>query len=111
MKTYKTVTLLSLAAHKANWTRKAAKLERELYSVSAQRDAALIACQSIRFANTNSIRHGGEYSLNDLLAADRLAMEALRMGPAMTKEFVDHAARGLLKKYRAQHDAKKGGAS
>lgn len=40
-------------------------------------ELALAACRSIRFATTNATRFGGEYSLNDLLAADRLAREAL----------------------------------
>lgn len=66
-----------------------------------QLDLALAACRSIRFANTNAVRHGGEYSLNDLLAADRLAKQALDMTPAL----IDRAAKGLLAKYR------KGGAS
>lgn len=47
-----------------------------------QLKTALAACRSIRFAGTNALRHGGEYSLNDLIAADRLAREALEMDPA-----------------------------
>lgn len=39
--------------------------------------AAFAACQSIRFAVKNASRHRGEFSLNDILAADRLAREAL----------------------------------
>lgn len=45
---------------------------------------AFAACRSIRFANDQAVRHGGEYSLNDLLAADRLAREAL--GASTRKE-------------------------
>lgn len=88
-------------------------LVNELNSVTAQRDLALAACRSIRFANSNAVRHGGDYSLNDLLAADKLAKEALERGPAMTKEFIDRSARAILKKHRAQHGRKprKGGAA
>ncbi len=53
-------------------------------SVIDERDAAiktsnlaLSACHSIKFATENAARHGGDYSLNDLLAADLLAREAL----------------------------------
>lgn len=42
-----------------------------------QIEAAMAACRSIRFAVMNSNRHGGDFSLNDILAADRLAREAL----------------------------------
>ena len=43
----------------------------------AQVELAFAACRSINFATENAVRHGGEYSLNDLLAADKLAREAL----------------------------------
>lgn len=43
----------------------------------AQTEAAFAACRSIRFAVKNASRYGGEFSLNDILAADRLAREAL----------------------------------
>lgn len=76
--------------------------------MSTQLDLALAACRSIRFANDNAMRHGGEYSLNDLLAADKLARDAL--ASQMTPEFIDRGARAILKKYRAQHSRKKGGA-
>lgn len=66
-----------------------------------QLELALAACRSIRFATSNAVRHGGEYSLNDLLAAERLAKQALDMTPAL----IDRAAKGLLAKYR------KGGAT
>ena len=45
--------------------------------MSSQLDLALAACRSIRFATAQAARHGGDYSLNDLLAADKLAREAL----------------------------------
>ncbi len=45
----------------------------------AELGVALAACRSIRFAITNATRHGGKFSLNDLLAADRLANEALQL--------------------------------
>jgi len=77
--------------------------------MSTQLELALAACRSIRFASDNALRHGGEYSLNDLLAADKLAREAL--ASKMTPDFIERGARGLLKKYRAQHARKKGGAS
>jgi hypothetical protein len=52
----------------------------------AQLARALSACRSIRFAVVNSSRHGGEFSLNDLLAADLLAREALGLtAPAAEK--------------------------
>ena len=38
---------------------------------------AYAACRSINFSTENAMRHGGDYSLNDLLAADKLAREAL----------------------------------
>ena len=41
-------------------------------------EAAFAACRSIAFATANAMRHGGDYSLNDLLAADKLAREAIR---------------------------------
>jgi hypothetical protein len=44
----------------------------------SQLDTALAACRSIRFAVKQASRHGGEFSLNDILAADRLAREALK---------------------------------
>ncbi len=77
----------------------------------AQLDLALAACRSIRFAVANARRHGGDYNLLDILAADKLAREALERGPAMTEEFIDRGARLLLKKYRTQQRAQKGGAS
>lgn len=88
-------------------TSSVAELVNELNAVTAQRDAALAACRSIRFAGSNAVRHGGEYSLNDLLAADRLAKEALARGPAMTPEFIGCASKAILRKHRA----KKGGGS
>jgi hypothetical protein len=48
----------------------------------AQTDAAFAACRSIRFAVLNADRHAGEFNLNDILAANRLACEALQCGPA-----------------------------
>lgn len=42
-----------------------------------QVELAFAACRSIRFAVKNAERYGGDFSLNDLLAADRLAREAL----------------------------------
>jgi hypothetical protein len=77
MKTISTISTRSVAAHKANWTRKARKLERELGELSNRSELAFAACRSIRFANDQAVRHGGDYSLNDLLAADKLAREAL----------------------------------
>lgn len=56
------------------------ELVNELIAATAQRDLALAACRSIRFAVKNAKRHGGEYNLNDLEAADRLAKEALSGG-------------------------------
>jgi hypothetical protein len=44
---------------------------------STQVQSAFAACRSIRFAVKNASRYGGEFSLNDILAADRLAREAL----------------------------------
>lgn len=41
-------------------------------------DLAFAACRSIRFATEQAVRHGGDYSLNDLLAADKLARDALK---------------------------------
>ncbi len=53
-------------------------------------DLAFAACRSIRFATINAERHGGEYSLNDLLAAHKLATDALKnagpMGAAQNIE-------------------------
>lgn len=46
-------------------------------------EAAFSACRSIRFAVTNASRFGGEFSLNDILAADRLAQQALAV-PAVS---------------------------
>lgn len=83
MKTIHTVTTTTLAAHKANWTRKAIKLERDLGELRNRAELAFAACRSIRFAIDQAVRHGGEYSLNDLLAADRLARAAL--APASKK--------------------------
>lgn len=40
-------------------------------------ELALAACRSIRFAVTQADRYSGEYSLNDILAADKLAREAV----------------------------------
>ena len=40
-------------------------------------ELAFAACRSIRFAVLNAERYGGEFSLNDILAANRLANEAL----------------------------------
>lgn len=40
-------------------------------------DLALAACRSIRFAVKNAERFKGEYNLNDILAADQLARQAL----------------------------------
>lgn len=42
-----------------------------------QIEAAFAACRSIRFAVKNAARFNGEFSLNDLLSADRLARAAL----------------------------------
>lgn len=67
----------------------------------AQIESALAACRSIRFAVVNASRHGGEFSLNDILAADRLAMAAL--APAAS---VKPAAKPVAKR-----PLKKGGAS
>lgn len=67
----------------------------------AQIDAAFAACRSIRFAVKNAARFGGEFSLNDLLAADKLAREALgETAPVV-------ATKPVLKK----RSVKKGGAS
>ncbi len=49
---------------------------------AAQTEAAFAACRSIRFAVLNADRHAGEFSLNDILAANRLACEALQCGTA-----------------------------
>ena len=46
----------------------------------AQLALALAACRSIRFAVTQAARYGGEFSLNDILAADILARDALGIG-------------------------------
>ena len=51
-------------------------------SSPAQVQSAFAACRSICFAVENAARYGGEFSLNDILAADRLAREALRESPA-----------------------------
>ena len=40
-------------------------------------DLAFAACRSIRFAIDNAKRHGGEFNLNDIEAAGRLALLAL----------------------------------
>ena len=47
---------------------------------------ALAACRSIRFAVANSKRYHGEFSLNDIESADRLAREALRLGKPARKK-------------------------
>lgn len=44
---------------------------------AAQVQSAFAACKSIRFAFKNAARYGGEWNLNDLIACDRLAREAL----------------------------------
>jgi len=55
----------------------------------AQIKSAFGACRQIRFAVANSERFGGEFSLNDLLAADVLAREALAdPDPALAKSHV-----------------------
>ena len=90
-------------------TTSVAQLVNRLSACEQQCRHALAACRSIRFANNQAVRHGGEYSLNDLLAADRLAKEALQMGPIMTEEYVDRSARAIVKKHRAQQRGKKGG--
>jgi phage shock protein A len=82
MKKIATISATSHAAHKANFTRKIAKLERALGELQNRAELAFAACRSIRFANDQAVRHGGDYSLNDLLAADKLAREAL--APANT---------------------------
>lgn len=54
-----------------------------------QIDLAFAACRSIRFAVDNAGRYGGEFSLNDILAADRLAKDALQgtsRTPARTRK-------------------------
>jgi len=50
---------------------------------SPETELAFAACRSIRFATENAVRHGGEYSLNDLLAADKLARDAISPKTAM----------------------------
>jgi hypothetical protein len=45
---------------------------------------AFAACRSIRFAVKNASRWSGEFSLNDILAADRLAREALGEAPKVS---------------------------
>lgn len=45
-----------------------------------QIEAAFAACKSIRFAVINAARFNGEFNLNDILAANRLACEALDCG-------------------------------
>lgn len=50
---------------------------REQTPAEKQLDLALSACRSIRFATKQAERFGGEFSLNDLLTADRLARAAL----------------------------------
>jgi len=57
-----------------------AELVNELNAVTQQCQLALAACRSIHFAVKNAKRHGGDYNLNDLHAADRLAKEALAGG-------------------------------
>jgi len=46
-------------------------------SKPATQDNALAACRSIIFAGKQAQRHGGEYSLPDLQAAEYLATQAL----------------------------------
>jgi len=41
-------------------------------------DLAFAACRSIQFAVANASRHGGDFNLNDILAAHKLATEALK---------------------------------
>jgi hypothetical protein len=51
-----------------------------------QLSLALSACLSIRFACAQAVRHGGEFSLNDILAAKQLASEAINYNaPAKPK--------------------------
>ncbi len=40
---------------------------------------ALAACRSMVFATENASRHGGDWNLNDLLSAHKLANEALAL--------------------------------
>lgn len=77
MRTISTISTRSFAAHKANWTRKVNRLERALDELENRSLLAFAACRSIRFANDQAVRHGGDYSLNNLLAADKRAREAL----------------------------------
>ncbi|MBI5768735.1 MAG: hypothetical protein HZA93_13135 [Verrucomicrobia bacterium] len=58
---------------KATYTARAERIESAIKSV----ETALAACRSIRFAVNNAARYQGEYNLNDIEAADRLAREAL----------------------------------
>ncbi len=78
-----------------------------------QVETAFAACRSIRFAVVNASRHGGEFSLNDLLAADRLAREALADSAVDT---MPAKVPAITKRSLAAHKAnwtraKKGGAS
>lgn len=85
---------------------KAARTPRD-----AEIENAFAACRSIRFAVKNASRYGGEFSLNDILAADRLAREALGDGAA---DKVPAKVPAITKRSLAAHKAnwtraKKGG--
>lgn len=62
---------------------------------------AFAACRSIRFAVKNASRYGGEFSLIDILAADRLAREALNEMP----ESVPAKVPAITKRSLAAHKA------
>lgn len=62
----------------------------------AQIEAAFAACRSIRFAVDQAARHGGDFSLNDLLAADLLAREALAPPVQETDRDVDRLICGNI---------------
>ena len=51
----------------------------KIAATESRLDIALAACRSIRFAVKNAERFKGEFSLNDLLAADHLARKAIEM--------------------------------
>lgn len=60
-------------------------LNARLLASSQVLGKALAACRSINFAVTNSARFGGEYNLNDILAADHLATDALTANRMLNK--------------------------
>lgn len=75
-------------------------------------EAAFAACRSIRFGFKNAARYGGEWNLNDLIAADRLSREALGVVDAPVAAKVPAITKRSLAAHKANWTrAKKGGRS